>query len=295
MTDTPISYPESSDEDGPARLADLEASYESLRGLDAAGVRRAIRAGAYRGHTAGLAPGRLQANLAVLPEAHAEDFLQFCQLNPRPCPLVGLSKPGRARIPELGSDLDLRYDLPGYLLYRQGVLAETRTDIADLWSADLVAFALGCSFTFERALEAAGIELWHIAHNKTVPMYRSNLMTRPVGVFGGGAVVSMRALKESDLERAVEISSRYPQAHGAPLHIGSPAEIGIAELARPDWGDPAPVGPGEVPVFWACGVTPQNAILDARLPLAITHKPGQMLITDRSETAPLPALSTMYL
>ena len=260
-------------------------THAELAGADLPTIRDAIRAGHYTRHTAGLAPGRLQVNLAILPAALAGDFRRFCLLNPRPCPLLGVSQPGDPRIPRLGADIDLRTDVPRYCVYRDGALAETPTDLSALWQDDFVVFALGCSFTFERAMLADGLPVAHVARDATVPMYRTGLETTPAGPFGGGMVVSMRPLPEGMVDRAAAISARYPHAHGAPVHAGDPAAIGIRDLARPDWGDAMPVGPGEVPVFWACGVTPQAAILRAAPPVAITHAPGHMLICDADETA----------
>lgn len=261
--------------------------YASLRGESVTAVRGAIRGAAYRGHTAGLAFGRLQANLAILPAAYALDFMRFCQRNPKPCPLVGVTDTGDPMMRTLG-DIDIRTDLPAYNIYRDGALVESRTDISDLWRDDLVAFALGCSFTFERALTEAGIVLDHIERNLTVPMYRTTMQTREAGPFGSGMVVSMRMLPEDRVAEAVEISQRYPWAHGAPVHIDAPKDIGITDLSRPDWGDPPAVLDGRTPVFWACGVTPQNAVLNAKLPFCITHKPGHMLVTDVDELADTP-------
>ncbi len=242
-------------------------------------IRRAIRRGAFRGQTAGLAPDRLQANLVILAGALAEEFRRFCEANPRPCPLVGASAPGEPMMRSLG-DIDIRTDVPEYNVYREGRLVATVPDIRDLWQDDMVAFALGCSFTFERALAAAGIPMRHIEADRTVPMYRTNIPLVPAGPFRGTMVVSMRPIPEAQVERAVEISGRFPHAHGAPVHVGEPAAIGIADLDRPDWGEPAPFEPGDMPVFWACGVTPQNVLAAARPPLCITHRPGRMLITD---------------
>ena len=190
----------------------------------------------------------------------------------------------------LGADIDIRSDVPGYNVYRDGVLSEQVTDIADLWRDDLVAFALGCSFTFERALASAGIALRHIDENRTVPMYKSGIETVPAGPFRGGMAVSMRPIRHQDLSGAVTLSGHYPLAHGAPVHIGRPEDIGIADIAAPDWGDPIRVEPGESPVFWACGVTPQVALLAAKPSLCITHTPGRMLITDVPEDAEVPVL-----
>jgi uncharacterized protein YcsI (UPF0317 family) len=257
----------------------MSLTYSTLQHTDPHGVRIAIRSGAYRGHTAGLCKGRLQANMVILPERHALDFMRFCQRNPRACPMVGVSDTGSPRIDTLGR-FDLRRDLPAYNIYRDGHLTESVTDIASLWRDDLVAFALGCSFTFESALQDAGIALWHIDNDTTVPMFRTAIPTQAAGPFHGPVVVSMRAIPEAKVADAFEISARFPHAHGVPVHKGDPALIGIRDISRPDWGDPAPVPAGHVPVFWACGVTPQAAIASARIPICITHKPGHMLITD---------------
>lgn len=264
--------------------------YTELRSHSVDAVRDIIRTDQYAGHTAGLAPGKLQANIAILPQEHALDFMRFCQRNPKPCPLVGVSETGDPMLRTLGRDIDIRTDVPGYNIYRNGELARSQSNITDLWTNDLVAFALGCSFTFESALMSAGIALWHIEANKTVPMYRTSLQTVDAGAFGGGTVVSMRAMPADRVDEAVEISSRYPWAHGSPVHIGNPADIGIADLDKPDWGDQPPALQDTVPVFWACGVTPQNAIMRAKLPLCITHTPGKMLITDIDEAAEIPII-----
>jgi uncharacterized protein YcsI (UPF0317 family) len=268
-----------------------ELDHATLRGANLPALRAAIRAGRYRRHTAGLAEGRLQANLAIMPEAHALDFMRFCQRNPKPCPLVGVTDTGNPRLATLGRDLDIRTDAPAYAVYEDGERVDTVPDIRALWRDDLVGFALGCSFTFEHALEAAGIAMRHTAMDATVPMFATTLETVPAGPFGGGMVVSMRPIREADVERTVEICRRYPHAHGAPVHAGDPAVIGIGDLAAPDWGDPVPVEAGEVPVFWACGVTPQNAVRRARLPLFIAHRPGSMLVTDVDERAEVPVLT----
>lgn len=251
-------------------------------------VREEIRAGRYASHTAGLGKGCLQTNLAILPESHALDFMRFCQRNPKPCPLVGVSDTGNPMMFTLGADIDVRTDVPAYNVYRDGRLERSATDIRDLWADDLVAFALGCSFTFEHALLAAGIPLWHIEHDTTVPMFRSNIPTVPAGPFSGQMVVSMRCVDAAKVDKAAEISRRFPLAHGAPVHWGDPAGIGIADLSRPDWGDPVPAADGKVPMFWACGVTPQVAIEAAEVRLCITHKPGHMLISDIPEDAEVP-------
>lgn len=222
----------------------------------------------------------MQANLVILPAALAGEFRQFCANNPKPCPLLGVSEAGARSIPALGQDLDLATDLPRYRLWRDGVLVAERTDIADLWRDDLTAFAIGCSFSFEAALQEAGIEVAHIRQGRNVPMYRSAIACRPAGRFAGPMVVSMRPFRAADAIRAIEISAAMPEAHGAPVHLGDPALIGIADLSRPDYGDAVVIGADEIPVFWACGVTPQAALAAARPAFAITHAPGCMLVTD---------------
>jgi uncharacterized protein YcsI (UPF0317 family) len=245
-----------------------------------AAVRRAVREGRLRGQTAGQAPGFVQGNLAILPREFAADFLRFCQLNPKPCPIIGMGEPGNPALPRLGADLDIRTDVPGYCIFRDGELAEEAADLKRHWRDDLVAFVLGCSFSFEAALVEAGLPLRHIAEGRNVAMYRTDIANAPAGPFGGTLVVSMRPFKPVDAIRAIQITSRFPNVHGAPVHFGDPAAIGIRDIAEPDWGDAVDIRAGEVPVFWACGVTPQQAIRAARPPLAITHKPGSMLVTD---------------
>lgn len=267
-----------------------DGDYESLRESGVQQVRQLIRRGDYQGHTAGLASGYLQANLAILPVEYALDFMRFCQRNPKPCPLVGVSETGDPMLPTLGADIDIRTDVPAYNVYRNGVLDTSVTDISDLWRDDFVTFALGCSFTFEHALVRAGIPLWHFQKNQTVPMYRSNIATREAGPFGGEMVVTMRALHPDKVDEAHAISRRYPLAHGAPVFVGDPADIGIADLGSPEWGDAPPAVENNIPVYWACGVTPQNAVLRAKLPLTITHKPGHMLLTDVDEQAEVPII-----
>lgn len=248
---------------------------------DAAAVRRAARSGALTRHTSGLAAEYVQGNVVILPAALAGDFQRFCELNPKPCPVLGISEPGNPRLPALGADLDIRTDVPRYRVWRHGELVDEVTDLRALWREDLVSFVLGCSFSFEHALLAAGIRLRHVDEGRNVAMYRTSIPTRAAGPFCGPLVVSMRPLKAADAIRAIEITSHLPEVHGAPVHLGDPALIGIADLARPDYGDAVVVRPDELPVFWACGVTPQAAIAAARPPLCITHAPGCMLVTDR--------------
>jgi uncharacterized protein YcsI (UPF0317 family) len=244
-------------------------------------VRRTIRRNVYSGPTAGLAPGFVQANLAILPQVLAQDFLQFCQRNPKPCPLIGVSAPGDPGIPALGEDLDIRTDLPRYRVWRDGAAVDEPEDIVRWWRDDLVTFAIGCSFSFEQALVENGIELRHVTCGCNVPMYRTSIATEPAGPFRGPLVVSMRPMKPADAIRAVQITTRFPAVHGAPIHLGKPELIGIADLAVPDYGDAVPVHDDEIPVFWACGVTPQSVVATARPEFCITHYPGAMLVTDR--------------
>ncbi|MEM7294044.1 MAG: putative hydro-lyase [Pseudomonadota bacterium] len=267
-----------------------DPTHGELVGLDGPSVRKFIRSNAYFGHTAGLAAGRLQANLAIMSEEYALEFMIFCQRNPKPCPVSGVSDKGNPMMFTMGKDIDIRTDVPAYNVYRSGLLDETVLDLKDVWQDDFVAFALGCSFTFEHAIMSAGIKLWHVENNKTVPMFRSNIKCVPAGRFSGSTVVSMRSIPKSRVDIAVEISRKYPLAHGAPIHIGNPAEIGIHDIGKPEWGNPAPVNEGEVPVFWACGVTPQVAIERAKVPIVVTHKPGCMLISDIDEFAEDPNL-----
>jgi len=243
-------------------------------------ARLAIRAGEHRGPTAGLAPGFVQGNLAILPKLLAADFLRFCQLNPKSCPLIGMSAPGDPRVPVLGEDLDIRTDLPRYRVWRNGELTAEPQDLRAVWRDDLVSFVIGCSFSFEEALVSDGIELRHITQACNVPMYRTSIATAEAGPFHGPMVVSMRPMTPAHAIRAVQITTRFPAVHGAPVHLGHPHLIGISDIAKPDYGDPVPIEADEIPVFWACGVTPQAVIASAKLPFAITHAPGLMLITD---------------
>ena len=244
------------------------------------GARLAARLGGYEGPTAGFAPGFVQGNLAIMPAEYANEFLRFSQLNPKPCPVIGMSEVGSPHIAALGADLDLRTDLPGYRIWRDGELVEEPTDLQHFWRDDLVSFAIGCSFSFEEALIEAGLAVRHIDLGCNVPMYRTNIACHPAGRFSGPMVVSMRPFKPADAIRAIQITSRFPAVHGAPVHIGLPEAIGITDLAKPDYGDAVPVAADEIPVFWACGVTPQAVIRSVKPPFAITHAPGKMIVTD---------------
>jgi uncharacterized protein YcsI (UPF0317 family) len=243
-------------------------------------VRQRIRRGEFSDQTGGLAPGKLQGNLAILPATFAQDFATYCQRNPKPCPLVGVSDVGDPMMKTLGADIDIRTDVPLYNIYRDGELVDQARDIRDLWGDDFVAFVLGCSYSFDAILEQGGLPLRHLEVGRTPSAFVTNVETVPAGPFGGSLVVSMRPFTVRNVVRAIELTARYPNAHGTPVHFGTPAAIGIADIAQPDWGGPIEVLEDEVPVFWACGVTPQVAIRRARPPICITHTPGHMLITD---------------
>ncbi|WP_370693840.1 putative hydro-lyase [Methylobacterium sp. NEAU K] len=239
-----------------------------------------MRASRWRGHTSGLAPAHVQGNLMILPRALAEDFQRFCQQNPKPCPVLAVSQPGARDLPALGEDLDIATDISAYRVYEHGEMVAEVPALTRLWRDDFVSFVLGCSFSFESGLIEAGIPLRHVAQGLNVAMYRTSIPTRPAGPFHGPLVVSMRPMKAADAIRAVQVTARVPAVHGAPVHLGDPSLIGIRDIARPDFGDPVTIEPDEIPVFWACGVTPQAVAMAARLPLCITHAPGHMLVTD---------------
>ncbi|HVB41906.1 MAG TPA: putative hydro-lyase [Streptosporangiaceae bacterium] len=247
-----------------------------------ADARAGFRAG-LRVPTAGLAPGFAQANLIVLPQDSADEFLLFARRNPQPCPLLDVTEPGSTST-RLAPRADLRTDLPAYRIWEHGRCVTETGDIAGYWRDDLVAFLTGCSFTFEIALLAAGVPVRHLEQGTNVPMYITNRQCQPAGRFAGPLVVSMRPVPADLVAAAGAVTARYPAAHGAPVHAGDPAALGITGISSPDFGDPVTPQAGDVPVFWACGVTPQAALARARLPFAITHSPGHMLITDTPDT-----------
>lgn len=244
------------------------------------GLRSLIRQGLHCGHTTGIAPGLVQGNVVILPEEFADEFALYCQRNPKPCPLLARAETGEPSLPALGADIDIRTDVPCYRVFRNGSLAAEPTEITALWRKDFVTFVLGCSFSFEEALEADGLEVRHVALGRNVPMYRTSIATVPAGRFEGPMIVTMRPFKPADAIRAIQITSRFPQAHGAPIHFGDPSTIGIADIGQPEFGDAVPIESGEVPLFWACGVTPQLAVAAAKPDICITHAPGCMLVTD---------------
>jgi len=243
-------------------------------------VRLRIRAGDWTGPTADLAPGYVQANLVVLPEVDALDFERFCRANPQALPLLDITAPGSPVPARVAPTADLRLDLPRYRVYRNGALEEEPTDIMTLWHADFVAFLTGCSFTFDALLQANGVSVRHVELGRNVPMFVTSRPAIRAGAFSGPLVVSMRPVRRGDVARVVDLTRALPLAHGEPVHIGSPKALGIEDLKRPDYGDAVPVLEGEVPVFWACGVTAQAAAEHSRIPLLITHAPGHMFITD---------------
>jgi uncharacterized protein YcsI (UPF0317 family) len=231
-----------------------------------------------------MALGHVQANLVVVPRDLAFDFLLFCQRNPKPCPLLDVTDPGSPEPRVIAPGADIRTDIPRYRVFREGELVDEPTDLARWWRDDLVAFLIGCSFTFENALREAGVPVRHIEQGRNVPMYRTNIACRPAGAFRGPMVVSMRPMTPAHGVTATRLCTRFPRAHGVPVHFGDPAAIGIRDLARPDFGDPVDIRGGETPVFWACGVTPQAVAMEARVPLLMTHKPGHMFVTDLRDT-----------
>ena len=234
--------------------------------------------------TAGWSAGYAQANLIIVPKEQAFDILLFAQRNPKSCPILGVLDAGETTGPLLG-DGDIRTDLPRYTVYVDGEKVADPTDLLDYWRDDLVTFIVGCSFTFEAALQEGGIRIAHIDQGTNVPMYRTSIRCAPAGSISGPLVVSMRPIPASQVADAVRITSRYPAVHGAPVHVGNPAELGIYDLSLPDFGDPVQIPAGHVPVFWACGVTPQAAVMESRPSLAIGHAPGHMLITEARDSA----------
>jgi uncharacterized protein YcsI (UPF0317 family) len=248
--------------------------------MTAAQVRLAVRDGAVAGPTEGLAPDHVQANLAVVPRAYADELADLCARNPVPCPLVEAPLAPGAFAPRSAPGADLRTDLGRYRVWREGALVAQPRDVRDVWSEDLVAFLIGCSFTFDHALVAAGLPPRHYTLGRNVPMYRTSVPLFPAGRLRGNVVVSMRPYPARDVERVRDVTRTYRVGHGEPLAWGDPVQLGIADVMRPDYGDPPVLEEGDVPVFWGCGVTPQSVIVASRLPFAITHEPGHMFVTD---------------
>lgn len=242
-------------------------------------LRRLIRNGQWKGPTTGLASGHVQANLVMLPQEQAFPFLLFCLRNPKPCPVLDVLDPGQTA-PRIAPDADLRTDLPRYRIYEHGELREEVEDVSALFNDRMVSFLLGCSFSFEAAMRAAGLPIRNLEEGKNVSMYITNRPCLPAGPFSCPMVVSMRPMTPEQAVRAVQVTTRFHLTHGAPVHIGSPEAIGIRDMNHPEFGDPVTILAGEIPVFWACGVTSALAALSARLPLVITHAPGHMFVSD---------------
>jgi uncharacterized protein YcsI (UPF0317 family) len=250
-----------------------------------ADARKLIRRGDYTNQTSGMCAGYAQANLAVLPAEYAYDFLLFTQRNPKSCPVLEVSDKGSRLLTVIAPGADIARDIPKYRIYRDGVLDGECTDASSFWQDDFVSFLIGCSFSFESELLAADVSVRHIEENRNVPMYITSIDCAPAGIFHGKMVVSMRPLPPDQVVKAVTITASMPRVHGAPVHIGDPAAIGIGDIGKPDFGDSVTIRPGETPVFWACGVTPQSVIMSAKPRIAVTHAPGHMLITDIKNTA----------
>lgn len=256
---------------------------ENLASMNPKDVRKLIREGKLVRPTAGISQGYAQANLVILPKDLAYDFLLFAQRNPKPCPILDVTEVGSPEPRTVGVGSDLRYDIGKYRIYKKGVLAEEVYDIEKYWTKNMVAFILGCSFSFETAMLKNRIPVRHIEENCNVPMFITNIECKPAGIFAGPTVVSMRPIPEAMVVRAVQVTSRFPAVHGAPIHIGSPSSIGIRDINKPDFGDSVTIKPGEVPVFWACGVTPQAVAMKVKPELMITHAPGYMFICDTKD------------
>jgi len=260
-----------------------DINVKSYPRISARKLRGLCRTGEFSGPTSGLASGHVQANLMIVPREYAFDFLLFCQRNPKPCPLVEVLEAGLFEA-QCAPGSDIRTDLGAYRIYEHGQLTKEVSEIRHIWDAcgpdGLVSFLLGCSFSFETALVEAGIPLRHIQQKKNVAMYRTSIPCVPAGRFSGNMVVSMRPVKSRDIARAVEVSARYPRVHGAPVHIGNSSALGIRDLALPDYGDAVDIADDELPVFWACGVTPQYVAELSKLPFCISHAPGKMFVTD---------------
>ncbi len=257
-----------------------DTSHPIYRETDPRKIREMIRRGEWAGRTKGVAAGYTQANLAILPREDAFEFLVFCQRNPKPCPVIEVTEVGNPEPRITAPGADLRTDVPRYRVYRRGELADEVTDIVSYWRDDLIGFLLGCSITFETALLANDLPIRQHEEGMTTTVFRTSIPCAPAGKFRGPLVVSMRPMTPAQAIRAVQVTSRFPATHGAPVHVGDPSQIGIQDINKPDWGTPVTIKPGEVPVFWACGVTPQAAALEAKVEFMITHSPGHMFVTD---------------
>jgi uncharacterized protein YcsI (UPF0317 family) len=245
-------------------------------------IREQIRSGEFTSNTSGVMPNLVQGNVVILPKEQADKFVEFCLLNPTPCPILGVSEPGEYGIPALGDSLDIRHDIPQYHIFENGDLVETPTSIEEFWKDDSVAIILGCSFSFEDALQRKGYKIRNIEMNTNVSMYETTISTNETDDFKGNMVVTMRPFKQHEIDDVVEITRAFEKAHGAPVHIGDPNIIGIKDLNSPEYGSPVTLEEDDIPVFWGCGVTTQSILKKAKLPQVITHAPGKMLITDHT-------------
>lgn len=243
-------------------------------------VKDLIRSGEIDYQTSGMCNGYAQANLCILPKEYAFDFLLFCMRNPKPCPILEVGDVGSREIKTMAQYGDICTDFPKYRIWKNGVLEKEVTDISEYWQDDFVYFLIGCSFSFESELLEADVPVRHIEENRNVPMFNTNIALEPAGKFHGNMVVSMRPIPDDLVVKAVNVTAAMPRVHGAPVHIGNPEAIGIEDIFSPDYGDSVTINEGETPVFWACGVTPQNAVIQSKPPIAITHSPGHMFITD---------------
>lgn len=253
----------------------------TLEGASPAEVRRAIREGRWRSNTKRLALGHHQANVTIVPERYAFDFMRFCFRNPKPLPLLEVTEPGEPVPRKSAPDADLRTDVGEYLVLRDGEVAERRHSIAELWRKDHVAFLTGCNLSLDRVMLEAGIPLPHLHSEEAFPaQYRSSIECTPAGAFRGPLVVSLRPVPDALVVPLVELTSRYALSHGAPVHIGDPAAIGVRDLAKVDWGRQNVMPPGHTPMFWACGITAQAAAIASRIPEMIVHAPGRLFVTD---------------
>lgn len=261
-----------------------QLTVESLAHTPAKEVRRLIREGKWTAPTSGLSLGNVQANMIILPQDWAYDFLLYATRNPKPCPILDVTEVGDPETKLIAPGADVRTDLPKYRIWENGVLVEEPTDVKSFWRDDLVAFMIGCSFSFENALLEAGVGIRHMEENVNVPMYLTNVPCIPAGRFSGNTVMSMRPVPHHQVVRAVTCTARFPAVHGAPMHIGAPEAIGVKDINKPEFGDAVTIREGEVPVFWACGVTPQAAVMKSKPPFAITHAPGHMFIADTHDS-----------
>lgn len=261
-----------------------QLTVESLAHTPAKEVRQLIREGKWTAPTSGLSLGNVQANMIILPQDWAYDFLLYATRNPKPCPILDVTEAGDPETKLIAPGADVRTDLPKYRIWENGVLVEEPTDVKSFWRDEIVAFMIGCSFSFENALLEAGIGIRHMEENVNVPMYLTNVPCIPAGRFSGNTVMSMRPVPHNQVVRAVTCTARFPAVHGAPMHIGAPEAIGVKDINKPEFGDAVTIREGEVPVFWACGVTPQAAVMKSKPPFAITHAPGHMFIADTHDS-----------